>query len=263
MLAPGGNRELCTKPKMPKDTYTKRRKFVQALALIVLACIPLRLFCLDTEAECIRLFGLNFGFDTMFYPLFAVVGLLLFVIGMGMKKGRLFCSHLCPMHMFLEQIYTVKARVSGHGRIRVWLWALLFSIALVQVILSFFQPLSRQFDMVASGNMALMGTAAALFGGFMLLFTGYQERFCKKGCPYALIQMLLQSGQTRSMRFSNPEKTCTNCRGCDDICPFNLRPRFESTSPDCTNCNLCAEACTNELGQGNTLFHLVDPAPQA
>ena len=44
---------------------------------------------------------------------------------------------------------------------------------------------------------------------------------------------------------------------------FNLRPRFESKTPDCTNCKLCTEACTTELGQGNTLFHLVDPELEA
>jgi flavoprotein len=71
--------------------------------------------------------------------------------------------------------------------------------------------------------------------------------------------MLLQSDQTRFMEFANAEKTCTNCRGCDDICPFNLRARFESRGSDCTNCNLCSEACTDELGQGKTLFHLIDP----
>ena len=37
------------------------------------------------------------------------------------------------------------------------------------------------------------------------------------------------------------------------------RARFESKG---TNCNLCAEACTSELGQGNTLFHLIDPEPR-
>ena len=97
----------------------------------------------------------------------------------------------------------------------------------------------------------------------MGLFVHYQEHFCKKGCPYALIQLLLQSDRTRTMEFANPDKTCTNCRGCDDICPFNLRARFESKGHDCTNCNLCAEACTEELGEGNTLFHLTDPLLEA
>ena len=247
---------------MPKDKYTKRRKFVQGLALFVLLSIPLRLLCLDTGNECIRLFGMRFGFETMFYPLFAIIGLLLFVIGMGMKKGRLFCSHLCPMHMFLERVNTPRNKAADNRTLKIWLWALLFSVFLVEVILSFFQPIGVQVRAVAAGNWTLLGVATALFCGFMLLFAGYQERFCKKACPYALIQMLLQSENTRTMRFANPEKTCTNCRGCDNICPFNLRPRFESASPDCTNCNLCAEACTNELGQGNTLFHLIDPEPE-
>ena len=247
---------------MAGDAYTKRRKVIQGMTFLVLLGIPLRFFCFDLEQDCIRVFGAEFGLATMFYPLFTLVGLFLFVVFMGMKKGRLFCSHICPMHMFLERVNTPKNRTAANRTLKVWLWAVFFSVFLVEVILSFFHPLNHQLELMASGNMAMIGTASALFIGFMLLFVGYQERFCKKGCPYALIQMLLQSEGTRSMGFANLEKTCTNCRGCDDICPFNLRPRFESVGPDCTNCNLCADACTNELGAGKTLFHLIDPDPE-
>ncbi len=248
---------------MSRDTYTKRRRFIQTLSVLVLLSIPLRFFCFDLENECMRVFGRDFGLATMFYPLFGIVVLLLAVVGAGMKKGRLFCSHLCPMHMFLEKVNHPQNKSAGNRKLKVVLWSLLFSILLTEVILSFFQPLENQIKLAASGNLPVIGTAVALFGGFMFLFVDYQERFCKKGCPYALIQMLLQSDQTRTMQFANPERTCTNCRKCEDICPMNLRARFESKGPDCTNCNLCAEACTEELGTGNTLFHFLDPEPVA
>jgi len=246
---------------MAMQKYSKRRTLIQGLVLLFLLSIPLRFFCFDIENEYIRVYGLQFGLSTMFYPLFTLVGLFLFVVFSGMKKGRLFCSHVCPMHMFLERVNTPKMRNAKNRKVMLWFWAVVFAVFLVEVILSFFQPIRNQLHLAVSGHTAVIWIALALFSGFMLLFVGYQERFCKKGCPYALIQMLLQSDATRTMKFSNPEKTCTNCRGCDDICPFNLRPRFESVGPDCTNCNLCAEACTNELGQGNTLFHLIDPEP--
>ncbi len=205
-----------------------------------------------------RVFGLECGLSTMFYPLFAIVGLLLYVVVMSMKKGRIFCSHLCPMHMFLEVVNAPKTKHADSRTAQVWLWAVVMSLFLTEVILSFFQPLRNQISLMASGNLPIIGIGSALFLGFMGLFIFYQEHFCKKGCPYALIQMLLQSDNTRYMEFANPEKTCTNCRGCDDVCPFNLRARFESKGTDCTNCNLCSEACTNELGRGNTLFDLID-----
>ena len=242
-----------------KSKYSNRRRFIQGLSMAVLLSIPLRVFCFDLDDECIRFFGKDFGLATMFYPLFTIVGLLLAVVLLSMKKGRIFCSHMCPMHMFLEVVNAPKIRHSESRRGKVWLGAVVLSLFLTEVILSFFQPLSRQVELVVEGNLAMIGIASALMAGFMGLFVHYQEHFCKKGCPYALIQMLLQSDRTRFMEFANPEKTCTNCRGCDDICPFNLRARFESRGPDCTNCNLCAEACTDELGQGNTLFHLIDP----
>lgn len=244
---------------MAKSKYTKRRRIIQGLSLVVLLSIPLRLFCFDLENECIRLFGARFGLATMFYPLFAIVGLLLYVVVLSMKKGRIFCSHMCPMHMFLETVNSPKNKQSANRKPKVWLWSLAWSLFLSEVILSFFQPLDNQLRLMASGNLPMVGISSALVFGFMFLFVGYQERFCKKGCPYALIQMLLQSERTRYMEFANPQKTCTNCQGCDNICPFNLRARFESRGPDCTNCNLCSEACSDELGPGNTLFHLTDP----
>ena len=246
---------------MAKSTYTLRRRIIQGLAVAVLLCMPLRLFCLDLEQECIRFFGMEFGLSTMFYPFFTIVGLLIFVLYLSMKKGRIFCSHLCPMHMFLEAVNTPRAKHSDSRPLRVWLLAAALSLFLTEVILSFFQPMDRQIEIMGSGHLGLIGVAAALVAGFMILFVHYQEHFCKKGCPYALIQMLLQSDATRYMEFANPEKTCTNCHACDSVCPFNLRARFESRGSDCTNCNLCAEVCTDELGAGNTLFHLTDPRP--
>lgn len=244
---------------MPRSKYSTRRRFIQGLSLAVLLSIPLRFFCFDLENECMRVYGTDFGLATMFYPLFAIVGLLLAVVILSMKKGRIFCSHMCPMHLFLETVNNHETRHSESRPVKVWLGAVILSLFLSEVILSFFQPISRQMELVAEGNLAMIGITLALVAGFMGLFVHYQEHFCKKGCPYALIQMLLQSDRTRYMDFANPRKTCTNCHGCDTVCPLNLRARFESREPDCTNCNLCAEACTEELGQGNTLFHLTDP----
>ncbi|VGO19298.1 4Fe-4S binding protein [Pontiella sulfatireligans] len=246
---------------MTMSKYSKRRRAIQGISIALLLSIPLRFFCFDLEQECLRVFGMDFGLATMFYPLFAIVGLLLVVIVLSMKKGRIFCSHMCPMHMFLETVNSPKNKESDSRPVKVWIWSVVLSLFLTEVILSFFQPLDHQVKMIASGHLPIIGISVALLFGFMGLFVHYQEHFCKKGCPYALIQMLLQSDNTRFMEFANPEKTCTNCRGCDDICPFNLRARFESKGTDCTNCNLCAEACTTELGEDKTLFHLIDPQP--
>lgn len=247
---------------MTTSKYTKRRRIIQVISILLLACIPLRVFCVDLQNECIRFFGMHFGMATMFYPLFTIVGLLLYVVFLSMKKGRIFCSHMCPMHMFLETVNSPENKSSDSRPVKVWVWGTALSLFLSEVIISFFQPLSRQVALASEGNLALIGIAVALLLGFMGLFIHYQEHFCKRGCPYALIQMLLQSDRTRYMEFANPEKTCTNCKGCDSICPFNLRARFESRGTDCTNCNLCSEACTQELGEGNTLFHLIHPVAE-
>ena len=247
---------------MTKSKYTKRRRIIQGISIAVLLSIPLRLVCFNLNQECLLVYGKSFGLATMFYPLFLILGLLLYVLYLSMKKGRVFCSHMCPMHMFLETVNSPKNRGSKSRKAKVWTWSVIWSLFLTEVIISFFQPLDNQLRLMASGHLPMLGVFTALFSGFMILLVGYQEKFCKKSCPYALMQMLLQSNKTRFMKFTNSEKTCTNCHGCDNVCPFNLRARFESKSTDCSNCNLCQDACTQELGKGNTLFHLIDPEPE-
>lgn len=244
---------------MAKSKYTIRRRIIQGMSLAVLLSIPLRFFCFDIENECLRVYGNEFGYQTMFYPLFSIIALLLFVIFKSMSKGRIFCSHMCPMHMFLEVVNAPGTRKSSKRPKKVGITAVLLAFMLTQVFISFFQPINQQIRLVGEGNILMIGVFSASMISFICLFVLYQEKFCKQACPYALMQMLLQSDRTRTVTFSNETRMCTNCKSCDSSCPFNLRPRFESISPDCTNCNLCAEACTNELGEGNTLFHFNDP----
>ncbi|MCK4564058.1 MAG: 4Fe-4S binding protein, partial [Verrucomicrobia bacterium] len=183
---------------MTKSKYSKRRRIIQGISLVLLLSIPLRFVCFDLDNECLRVFGKDFGLANMFYPLFLIVGLLMYVLYLSMKKGRIFCSHLCPMHMFLETVNSPRSKVSETRAIKVWIWAVLWSLFLTEVILSFFQPLDNQLRLMASGNLPVIGVSAALMAGFMGLFVHYQEHFCKKGCPYALIQLLLQSDRTRT-----------------------------------------------------------------
>jgi len=117
-------------------------------------------------------------------------------------------------------------------------------------VLSFFLPLGAQIRLLAAGNLPIIGISAALLAGFMGLFVHYQEHFCKKGCPYALIQLLLQSDRTRCMEFANPDKTCTNCRDCinEIACPaFYLDDDHPVINEDmCIGCAVCSQICTEK-----------------
>ena len=109
---------------MRQSNYTRRRRVIQFLSVMSLISIPLRWTCIDLDRECLRFFGLEFGLETMFYPLFAIVGLLLVVIYLSMKKGRIFCSHLCPMHMYLETVNRPSLRNAPARSAAVWIWSL-------------------------------------------------------------------------------------------------------------------------------------------
>lgn len=188
---------------------------------------------------------------------------LLFLVGfivlmvISIQRGRIFCSWLCPMHTFLEW-------TNSHARPqrpRRWLLGLLFATVGMEVVLSFFLSIPDQLTILRTSPRwpLLAGAMGALWLGLLALFLIYREGFCQQACPYALVQLLLQSENTHIMRFQDPERRCIHCNRCDHSCPQNLKARMECNLRHCTNCYRCAEACHCVLGQRKGLFTLDGP----
>jgi polyferredoxin len=164
------------------------------------------------------------------------------------------------MHYFLEHTNTGTPR-----KIRRLLLAALFATVGMEIIVSFFLSIPDQVHLLQNSERATLlgGTMAAIWIGLFSLFGFYREGFCQQACPYALVQLLLQSDNTRIMRFQDPQRRCIHCNRCNHSCPQNLKARFECSQRHCTNCNRCAEACHCVLGQGKGLFAIgVDSQPQ-
>jgi len=188
---------------------------------------------------------------------------LLFLVGfivlmvISIQRGRIFCSWLCPMHTFLEW-------TNNHARPqrpRRWLLGLLFATVGMEVVLSFFLSIPDQLTILRTSPRwpLLAGAMGALWLGLLALFLIYREGFCQQACPYALVQLLLQSENTHIMRFQDPDRRCIHCNRCDHSCPQNLKARMECNLRHCTNCYRCAEACHCVLGRNKGLFTLDGP----
>ena len=240
---------------MIRSFYSIRRRILQAFSLWCLLSVPLGYFCFDIDAEVVRAFGKEYGYATMFTPFFILMAVVIYIGVMSMKKGRIFCSHICPMQLCLELIKS-KGKSTWLKRIG---WGLVLSLLITQSLVAFFVPVSAQFSLLRSGSLMMSGVLGAILLLFLILFVVYKDTFCKKACPYNFMQLMLRSDRTRVMEFRNPDHTCTNCKKCDEVCPYDLQARFESHGLDCSNCNLCQDACTEELGAGNSLFHRHDP----
>ena len=91
---------------------------------------------------------------------------------------------------------------------------------------------------------------------FFIILVVYREKFCKHACPYALMQMVVQTSETEKMVFNNSTGNCINCIGCDKTCPFALDVRKECETLFCSNCNRCHDACVKAIGEKKVVLNL-------
>ena len=126
---------------MIRSFYSIRRRVLQAFSLWCLLSVPLGYFCFDIDAEVVRAFGKEYGYATMFTPFFILMAVVIYIGVMSMKKGRIFCSHICPMHLYLELIKS-KGKSTWLKRIG---WGLVLSLLITQSLVAFFVPVLPSF----------------------------------------------------------------------------------------------------------------------
>jgi ferredoxin-type protein NapH len=241
----------------PPTSYTRWRLVVRTTFLLALLAIPLRVLGFDHRTG--QFFFLHWGIplQKLYLPFLALLAIFVVLMVISIKRGRIFCSWLCPMHTLLE--WTNSGARPRQAR-RWWL-GLLFATVGTEVVISFFLALPDQIAILRTSPRwpLLAGAMGAIWLGLLALFLYYREGFCQQACPYALVQLLLQSEDTRLMQFRDPERRCIHCNACDHSCPQNLKARMECNLRHCTNCYRCAEACHCVLGQHRGLFKLDAP----
>lgn len=159
------------------------------------------------------------------------------------------------MHGYLEYMKKYKSPV-----IQI-IAGILIAMVLSEAILAFAIPLPHQIALIKELGFPnpLFYAFGILFSLSMTVFVIYGIQFCKNGCPYSMVQTLVQSDETITMQYRNTQNRCINCFACDKTCPYDLQTREECDSLYCSNCNRCHDACAKVLGKDKTLFHLTKP----
>ncbi len=247
---------------MNKPISQKLRKFIQLVSLVGFLSPTLALTGFNTKSIEFKLLGLTFERDTIFIPIFFLISLFFLIYFVSFKKGRVFCSYLCPMHLYLE-LFRKPTKKKLYNVLRPVARVLLALVASYTAISILF-PLKDQIELYKQPfPQPILIASVIAFTVFFMVVVIYRERFCRYACPYSIPLILTQSESSVTMTFDEESGRCINCHQCDKSCPYKLDVRKESSTLLCSNCSLCQQACRKVLGEGKEVLSLkvqtIDP----
>jgi ferredoxin len=171
-------------------------------------------------------------FDTSYAVTAGVLAFFVIPIGFALFSGRTFCAAVCP-HGALQDLVLLKPiKVPG------WLEeglsilpfiylgaAVLFAATGSAFIICQYDPFVPVFRMSGRSLMVLSGIALLLLG----VFVG--RPYCRFLCPYGALLKLGAAVSRRRVRVT--PNTCTQCRLCEDSCPFGAmrEPQLAEADP--------------------------------
>jgi ferredoxin len=135
--------------------------------------------------------------------------------------GRVFCAAVCPLGAAQDAVILKPARVPP------WLSRFLGTLPYVYLGLAVlaaatgadflicrYDPFVGFFRMGAPFEMLLLGAA------FLIVGTVVARPYCRFLCPYGVLLKWMSSLSRRHLTITPSE--CTQCRLCEDSCPFDL-----------------------------------------
>jgi len=158
---------------------------------------------------------LFFGFTPLIFALFF---------------GRVFCAAVCP-HGALQDLVLLKpikvpAWLDHSLRMLAWIYlglAVVFAVTGGGFIICQYDPFVPLFRLSGSLTMVLLGVSLLVVG----IFVG--RPYCRFLCPYGVLLGLASSVSKWRVRIT-PD-TCTQCRLCEESCPFGAIEKSTVEAP--------------------------------
>lgn len=186
--------------------------------------------------------------------------------------GRVFCSWVCPMNLFLEMadkfrgvlsFLELKPRdVAFSRKIKYTLLGTGLALAalLSLPVLGYIYPpamINRElhelvFGMFDHAEAGVLGLWAGGLTWMSLLLVGValfevsvsRRWWCRYVCPGGALYSLL--GYWRRVRVKLNLNKCTKCEDCIPACPQGLDPMNDSIGIECDNCGRCISYCDDK-----------------
>jgi polyferredoxin len=182
----------------------------------------------------------------IYAPLGYIVPLcMVFGIGLGIAKGRIWCNYYCPRGSFFD---TVGKSISPEAKIPAFFKSNPFRILVIAVMMGMMsiQILIRWPDFLSIGSFFVRLVTGVTFAGIILALLFHQRTWCSF-CPVGSLSNWLG----RKKYFLKIDSAlCNECRLCARVCPIQIEPykyKSEGINPvadkDCLRCGLCKDAC--------------------
>jgi cytochrome c oxidase accessory protein FixG len=250
----------------PQSTYGARCRLIQAITTVIILALPF-LNVLRLDIPTLRFYFLSSVlWVDEFYLLFLVLMLLLWmVVIFSMIYGRVWCGWACPQMVLCQLVRWLEKQTgrligygpkkSGIGR-RILLRTLVavavaaVSLAVGFNLVSYFVDPYRMLAGIADGTLAplvgrfIVGIAIIVFVDVVF----WRETFCRRACPYGMMQVLLIDSKTQIMRYDKSRADdCIGCNACVKGCVMGIDIRTSPYQTECVYCGDCVDACNSIL----------------
>ncbi|MEN8222204.1 MAG: 4Fe-4S dicluster domain-containing protein [Acidobacteriota bacterium] len=255
--------------------YKPKRRLFQFLSTVALFLIPfLNIVRLDIPTLRFYFFNSVLWIEE-FYFLFLFLMLFTWVIlTFSMIYGRVWCSWMCPQMTLIELTGWAKTRLKKlffkRGNVKqpvfrvllvhtiLYLFTALLSILIGFNIVAYFVDPFRILSGISAGTPDGMAIGFITGIGLLILLDMIflREEFCKKACPYGMLQMVITDNSTQIVRYHKERgNECIKCNACVKVCVMGIDIRKSPFQTECTHCGDCVDAC------GEVLSKLKPPRP--
>ncbi len=179
----------------------------------------------------------------------------LFLVGLTLVFGRVYCSWICPMNLIFElnNIFrklliklNIKPLNVGFNRLHKYMilivGCLISFILGIHVLYFLYPPIILNREVLHFFYFRSFGIGLSIF--IILLFIEIslsQRAFCRYFCPGGALWSLM--GIKRLVKVEWDKQLCDDCGKCNLACEFGLNPMRGEMGMECDNCGRCIAKC--------------------